>query len=225
MLAGPAATTLDARARQYARRMAVELSYCVVSHERRRLLRYCLDAIARERSSVPFATEVLVLDNASTDGSAEAARAHPATTDVIERQAPLARGANDAALLERAVGRFCLLLDDDSELEPGATAALYDALAGRPRAGAACATLVLPDGTTRPDGSRWRPWLGRADRVRRVRTCRSAAVLVRHDAATAVGSFDPHLGDGAAQADFCRRLRRAGWELLLVPDARAVEHG
>jgi N-acetylglucosaminyl-diphospho-decaprenol L-rhamnosyltransferase len=206
-------------------RMAVELSYCVVSHERRRLLRYCLDAIARERASVPFATEVIVLDNASGDGSAEAARAHPATTDVIERRAPLPRGANDAALLERAQGRFCLLLEDHSELEPGATAALHDALAGRPRAGAGCATLVLPDGTTPPSGSRWQPWLGRGDRVRRVRTCRSAAVLVRHDAATAVGSFDPHLGDGAAQADICRRLRRAGWELLLVPDARAVEHG
>jgi N-acetylglucosaminyl-diphospho-decaprenol L-rhamnosyltransferase len=205
--------------------MAVELSYCVVSHERRRLLRYCLDAIARERASVPFETEVLVLDNGSTDGSAEAARGHPATTDVIERLAALPRGANDATLLERAQGRFCLLLEDDSELEPGATAALHDALAGRPRAGAACATLVLPDGTTQPSGSRWRARLRRAERVRRVRTCRSAAVLVRHDAATAVGSFDPHLDDGPAQADFSRRLRRAGWELLLVPDARAVEHG
>jgi GT2 family glycosyltransferase len=225
MLAGPAATTLLRRARQYAGRMAVELSYCVVSHERRRLLRYCLDAIARERATVPFATEVLVLDNASADGSADAARAHPATTEVIEERGVRLRGAVDSALLERAQGRFCLLLDDDSELEPGATAALHDALAGRPRAGAACATLVLPDGSTRPNGSRWLPWRRRGDRIRRVRTCRSAAVLVRHDAATAVGSFDPHLGDGAAQADFCRRLRRAGWELLLVPDARAVEHG
>jgi N-acetylglucosaminyl-diphospho-decaprenol L-rhamnosyltransferase len=206
--------------------MAVELSYCVVSHDRRRLLRYCLDAIGRERATVPFATEVLVLDNASSDGSAEAARAHPATTDVIEGQTSLSRGAIDAALIDRAQGRFCLLLDDDSELEPGATAALHDALAGRPRAGAACTTLVLPDGTPRPNRSRWMRWPGRrADRIRRVRTCRSAAVLVRHEAATAVGSFDPHLGDGAAQADFCRRLRRAGWELLLVPDARAVEHG
>src|ERR687884_66773 len=93
--------------------MAVELSYCVVSTEKRQLLRYCLDAIARERASVPFETEVLVLDNASTDGSAEAARAHPATT-----------------------------------------AARHAALSARPRAGAACATLVLPDGTTPPPGPR-----------------------------------------------------------------------
>jgi N-acetylglucosaminyl-diphospho-decaprenol L-rhamnosyltransferase len=224
MLAGAAGRRSSAAHASIQERMAVELSYCVVSHERRRLLRYCLDAIARERASVPFATEVLVLDNASADGSAEAARAHPATTDVIAQRAPASRGANAAALLERAEGRFCMFLDDDSELEPGATAALHEALAERPRAGAACATLVLPDGTTRPNGRRWWP-PARGERISRVRTCRSAAVLVRRDAATAVGSFDPHLGDGAAEADFWRRLRRAGWQLLLVPDARAVEHG
>jgi N-acetylglucosaminyl-diphospho-decaprenol L-rhamnosyltransferase len=196
------------------------------TNELGRLRRYCLAAIARERATVTFETEVLVLDNASSDGSAEAARAHPATTEVIEQRASRPRGANDASLLDRARGRFCLLLDEDSELEPGATSALHLALAERPRAGAACATLVLPDGTTRPAAPPWRRLAGdRASRVRRVRTCRSAAVLVRHEAATAVGSFDPHLGEGAAEADFCRRLRRAGWDLLLVPEARAVEHG
>jgi hypothetical protein len=82
--------------------MSVELSYCVVSTEQRRLLRYCLDAIAREAASVPFGTEVLVLDNASGDDSAGAARGHPATTTVIEQPARRPRGANDAVLLARA---------------------------------------------------------------------------------------------------------------------------
>ena len=45
--------------------MDVELSYCVVNTEQRQLLHYCLDAIARERATVDFETEVLVLDNAS----------------------------------------------------------------------------------------------------------------------------------------------------------------
>ena len=58
--------------------MAVELSYCVVNTEQRQLLRYCLDSIARERAAVPFETEVIVLDNASRDGSAGAAPARTA---------------------------------------------------------------------------------------------------------------------------------------------------
>ena len=51
--------------------VAVEVTYCVVNTEQRELLVRCLDAIAREREAVAFETEVLVLDNASTDGSAE----------------------------------------------------------------------------------------------------------------------------------------------------------
>src|ERR671916_261090 len=79
--------------------MAVELSYCVVNTEQRQLLRYCLDAIARERAAVPFETEVLVLDNASRDGSAGAARAHGATTEVIALEQRRGKGENDTTLL------------------------------------------------------------------------------------------------------------------------------
>jgi N-acetylglucosaminyl-diphospho-decaprenol L-rhamnosyltransferase len=205
--------------------MAVELSYCVVNTGRRRLLHYCLDAIARERATVAFETEVLILDNGSGDGSAEAARAHPATSEVIALAAPRTLGANAAALLAQARGRSCLLLDEDSELEPGATAALHDELDRVPRAGATCATLVDTDGT--PQDSAWR--LGASVRggrggVRRVSWARAAALLVRRDAAARAGSFDPTLDGRAAERDFCRRLRRAGHPLLLVPDARAVVH-
>ena len=63
--------------------ISIELTYCVVTTEQRQLLGYCLDAIARERAAVDFETETLVLDNASRDGSADAARAHSVTTDVI----------------------------------------------------------------------------------------------------------------------------------------------
>ena len=52
----------------------IELTYCVVNTSQRELLLRGLDAIARERQSVPFATELLVLDNGSRDGSARAAR-------------------------------------------------------------------------------------------------------------------------------------------------------
>ena len=100
--------------------MAVELSYCVVNTEQRQLLRYCLDSIARERAAVPFETEVIVLDNASRDGSAGTARAHGATTEVVALEQRRGKGENDSTLLRRARGRFVLLLNDDAELEPAA---------------------------------------------------------------------------------------------------------
>jgi GT2 family glycosyltransferase len=220
--------------------VAVELSYCVVNTEQRQLLRYCLDSIARERAAVPFETEVIVLDNASDDGSAGTARSHPATTEVIALERRRGRGENDTTLLTRARGRYCLLLDDDSELEPGTTAALHEALDADPRAGAAGATLVDRDGTQRPSAWRFpgprsallaalrlqRRFVvqSRGTRVREVDWIQSAAMLVRRDAAAAVDFFDPAFFVGSEEADFCRRLRDAGWRVLYVPQARALHH-
>jgi len=218
--------------------VAIELTYCVVNTEQRQLLRYCLDAIARERAAVPFETEVLVLDNASRDGSAGTARAHGATTEVIALEQRGGKGENDSTLLRRARGRYALLLNDDSELEPGTTMALHEALDARPEAAVAGATLVTHGGAQEP--SAWRfpgpvaalltaLWLhrrfvvqSRGVRVRRVDWVQSAALLVRSDAAEAIGYFDPAFFVYSDEVDFCRRLRDAGWEVLYVPDARAV---
>jgi N-acetylglucosaminyl-diphospho-decaprenol L-rhamnosyltransferase len=215
--------------------MAVELTYCVMNSEQRQLLRYCLDAIARERATVDFATETIVLDNGSQDGSAEAAHDHAVTDEVIALAAPRQRAQNASELLRRASGRFCLLLDEDSELEPGATAALHSALAGTDDAGAAGATLVDPGGVQQP--SAWRfPTLAteplrklaagrrllvqsRGDAVRSVDWAPLAALLVRRDAAAAVDWLE------GGEVAFCRRLRAGGWRVLYVPEARAVHHG
>jgi N-acetylglucosaminyl-diphospho-decaprenol L-rhamnosyltransferase len=220
--------------------MAVELSYCVVSTEQRQLLRYCLDAIARERATVPFETEVLVLDNASQDGSAGAASAHPATTAVIAADERRGRAANHGDLLRHARGRFCLLLNEDSELEPGATAALHEALAGVERAAAAGATLVDPEGEPQPSawrfpgvGSAFLAFVGLYDRcvvqshgnvVREVDWCPPAALLVRREAAAEIGWFDPAFFLATDGADFGKRLAERDWKELWVPDARAVHH-
>src|SRR5919206_3059877 len=220
--------------------MAIELSYCVVNTEQRQLLRYCLDSIARERAAVPFETEVIVLDNASRDGSAGAARAHGATTEVIALEQRRGKGENDTTLLRRARGRYVLLLNEDSELEPGTTMALYQALDARPEAAVAGATLLTHDGEQQ--ASAWRfPGPGsalltalylhkrfvvqsRGDRIREVDWVQSAALLVRRDAADAVGYFDPAFFVYSDEVDFCKRLHDAGWDVIYVPDARAVVH-
>jgi N-acetylglucosaminyl-diphospho-decaprenol L-rhamnosyltransferase len=226
--------------RQTAAHVGVELSFCVVNTEQRGLLRYCLDAIARERATVDFDIEVLVLDNASQDGSVEVARKHPVTTEVIALPARRGKAANDSALLRRATGRYCLLLNEDSELEPGATAALHAALDADEQAGAAGAMLVRPDGVQQP--SAWRfpsassalftaLWLHKALVVQStgedtspVDWVQSAAMLVRRSAAEEIGFFDEEFFVYSDEVDFCKRLSLAGWHTLYVPGARAVHH-
>jgi N-acetylglucosaminyl-diphospho-decaprenol L-rhamnosyltransferase len=220
--------------------MAVELSYCVVNTDGRELLLRCLDAIAAEQATLGFATEVLVLDNASVDGSAVAARNHPATTAVVALERRRGTGENDSDLLQRSRGRLCLLLNEDSELLPGATQALRDALEAHPQAGAAGALLRRPDGRQQP--SAWRfptpltAFVGalflhrrytvqsRGERIREVHWAQSAALLVRRDAAEQIGWFDPDFFVYSDEVDFCKRLRDAGWRTLYVPAAAAVHH-
>ena len=219
---------------------SIELSYCVVNTSQRGLLVRGLDAIERERRSVPFATEVLVLDNGSRDGSAQAAREHPAVDQTIALPERRGKALNDSELLRRARGRFALLLNEDSELRPGATRALHEALAQHPGAACAGARLVRPDGV--PQASAWRfPTVATAvagalmlhrlltvqssgQRTREVDWCQSAALLVRRAAAEEVGYLDPDFFVYSDEVDFARRLRDAGWRSVYVPEAVAIHH-
>ena len=220
--------------------MAVELSFCVVNTEQRELLVRCLDAIASERASLPFETEVLVLDNASHDGSPAAARHHVLAPEVIALDRRGGKGENDTALLKRARGRYALLLNEDSELRPGAVATLRQALEDHDDAAAAGARLLRPDGTAQP--SAWRfpspatALIGavflhrrltvqsRGNKTRRVDWAQSAALLVRTEAAREIEWFDPAFFVYSDEVDFCRRLRDAGWRTLYVPGAEVVHH-
>jgi GT2 family glycosyltransferase len=220
--------------------VGVEVSFCIVNTEQRDLLLRGLDAVAAERAALPFETEVLVLDNASGDGSAEAAGGHPATTELVALERRRGKAENDSALLQQARGRYALLLNEDSELLPGATAALHAALEAEPRAAAAGAALLRPDGVSQP--SAWRfpgpasALLGalflhrrlvvqsRGTDVREVDWAQSAALLVRRDAAARIGWLDPGFFVYSDEVDFCKRLRDAGWRTLYVPAARAYHH-
>jgi N-acetylglucosaminyl-diphospho-decaprenol L-rhamnosyltransferase len=122
----------------------IELSFCVVNTSQRELLLRGLDAVARERAALPFASEVLVLDNGSRDGSAQAARDHPAVDELIALGERRGKALNDSELLRRARGRYALLLNEDSELLPGAVLALHAALEARPDAACAGAALRRP---------------------------------------------------------------------------------
>jgi N-acetylglucosaminyl-diphospho-decaprenol L-rhamnosyltransferase len=217
----------------------VELSYCVVNTDGREHLLACLDAIARTHPP-QVAHEVLVLDNASGDGSAEAVRERHPGARLIARERRAGKAENDSRLLKESRGRFCLLLNEDSELEAGAALALLDALRGQP--GAAVAGARLLDGDGRPVACAWRlpdiPWgLAAAvflhrrvavestgTSIREVGWVQSSAMLVRRDAAQQVGWLDPDFFVYSDETDFCRRLHDAGWRILFVPSARAVHH-
>jgi GT2 family glycosyltransferase len=211
----------------------------VVNTNGRDWLLDCLAAI--ERTHPPGVSyELLVLDNASEDGSAQAVRDGYPAARLIALDHRTGKAENDTRLLREARGEFCLLLNEDTELREGATRALLDALEGEPRAGAAGAQLLTSSGE--PTACAWRlPNAGwalagalfmhdsyavqsRGDSVRRVGWVQSSAMLVRREAAEQVDWFDPEFFVYSDETDFCRRLHDAGWRTLFVPQSQAVHH-
>jgi len=220
----------------------VKLSYCVVNTNGREYLRACLGAISAHHPA-GVEHEILVLDNASSDGSPElleelGAELEGLRTIALER--PDGKAANDTRLLREARGEYCLLLNEDSEVQANAAAALIGALDVDPRAGAAGAQLLSPAGEPQPCA--WRlPGVGTAVaqalflhrplvtqsggyETRLVGWAQSAAMLVRREAAAEIGWLDPAFFVYSDETDFCKRLGDAGWHTLYVPSARAVHH-
>jgi N-acetylglucosaminyl-diphospho-decaprenol L-rhamnosyltransferase len=217
----------------------VLLSYCVVNTNGREFLLACLDAI-RRTAPPDLEHEVLVLDNASDDGSAQAVQDLDREIRLIALDRRQGKAANDSRLIEEARGEFCLLLNEDSELQPGSVPALLGALKSDRDAAVAGAELLssegrpvpcawrLPDGETALAGAlflhrRFTVESG-GDGTRPVGWVQSSAMLVRREAALEVGGFDPDFFVYSDETDFCKRLGDAGWRILYVPSARAIHH-
>jgi hypothetical protein len=215
------------------------LSYCVVNTNGREYLLACLAAI--ERTHPPgVEREILVLDNASDDGSVPAVRELGGDIRLIALEQRTGKAENDSTLMREAQGKYCLLLNEDSELRPGAVEALVGALDADPKAAAATAQLLDSDG--RPVPSAWRfPGVGTAavgalflhrwltvqskgSETRRVDWAQSSALIVRREAAAQVGYMDPAFFVYYDECDFAKRLSQEGWHSLFVPAAEAVHH-
>jgi N-acetylglucosaminyl-diphospho-decaprenol L-rhamnosyltransferase len=215
------------------------LSYCVVNTNGREYLLACLAAIERTHAA-GVEREVLVLDNASDDGSADAVRGLGGEIRLIALERRTGKAENDSTLMREANGEYCLLLNEDSELRPGAAAGLLAALEADPQAAAATPQLLDSEGSPVPCAWRF-PGVGTAaigalflhrrftvqsvgGETRRVDWAQSSALMVRREAAAAVGYMDPAFFVYYDECDFAKRLADAGWHSLYVPAAEAVHH-
>jgi GT2 family glycosyltransferase len=228
-------------------RDAPAVTVIVIAHDVRDEVLACLDSIHRHADGL--AVQTVLVDNGSRDGTAEAVRA---TFPGVEIEA-LAKNEGIPARnygLRRARGRYRMFLDSDAVLTAGALRTLVDTLDADASIGVVGPRLLNLDGTTQLSARRYppallpflrRPPLSRffedgptvrrhlmdgedLSRRRRVEYLLGACMLFRREAQEAVGQIDTRIWYGHDDADWCFRIRQAGYDVVYEPAAEVV-HG
>jgi N-acetylglucosaminyl-diphospho-decaprenol L-rhamnosyltransferase len=226
--------------------MPTPLDVIIVTYNTRDETLACLASLLASPPS--GLTRLLVVDNASTDGTAEAVGRAAPVAELVALDRNVGFGAGNNVALRQATSPLVLLLNSDTLVSPGAV----DALVGRLEAsGAVAAGPRLVDDRGRPEVSfgqmlsparelaqklRTRlarteaPWARRwVDRLvadeREVDWVSGACLLVRREAALAAGLFDERFFLYEEDVDFCAALRARGGRILFTPRATIVHHG
>ena len=204
------------------------MSAVVVSHNRSALLRRCLESL--EASEGRDRLQVIVIDNASSDGSAQWDTEFPKIQFVrLPKNFGLTKAMNIG--WRAADAAYVFFLHDDSAVEPSTVGRLADVLDANPDAAAVCPLLVDGEGhpapqlgTLPPDGN-WRPAALSGNDPVAVRYPRGAALLMRVFLIKAIRQIDEHYGQFGGDADLAAQILKANKKILLVPDARTRHEG
>ena len=219
------------------------LSICIVSWNTRQLLKDCLESIYADPQSPAW--EVIVVDNASTDDSAAMVESCFPQVELIASPGNRGFAGGNNLAMERARGRYLLLLNSDTQVEPGALTGLVDFMEAHPQAGAAGPKLVHADGALQLSCGRLPnltselinklllhklfPYfkLGRWDHaeIRAVGWVTGACLLVRREVVEQVGRLDTRIFMFYEDLEWCMRIRKAGWKIFYYPFSQVLHLG
>jgi GT2 family glycosyltransferase len=228
----------------------LDLSVIIVSYNVRDLLLACLASIEAALATSPLATEILVIDNASSDGSPDAVRRRFPYVVVEETGRNLGFGAANNRGIRRARGRVVALLNPDTTVVGDLFGTLARFLQDHPDVGVVGPRTLRPDGTTQSTRRRFPTlltgflestlvqdyWRDNAvlrryyvqdhgdDELQDVDWLVGACLLVRRDVFQQAGLFDERFFMYSEEVEWCHRARKAGWRVVYVPDASIVHH-
>lgn len=206
----------------------------VVSYNTGELLARCLTSILAQTTAED---QVVVVDNASPDGSADLVRTRFPSVRVIANAENRGFGAASNQGIRATTGRYVLLANPDSELAPRTLAGFYRFMEAHPRAAVAGGTLRYGDGSFQHSSFRfpsifqvyldffpihWRLTESRLngryprswdDTEFQIDHPLGALMCVRRAATDQVGLFDEGFFMYAEEVDWCQRFKAAGWEV------------
>ena len=219
-----------------------ELSIVIVSYNTKDLLRECLQTVQTEAAGI--STEIILVDNSSSDGSPQMVETEFPTVKVIRSVINLGFGAANNLALEAAQGRYIVLLNSDAFLSTGSLRIARDRMDAHPRAALAGARLVGRDFSWQPS-ARMFPhvlsdalvmtglaakypksrFFGHFDRTwadplqpSQADWVPGAFSIIRAEVLDTIGFFDPRFFMYGEEVDLCRRIKNGGYEIWYWPD-------
>jgi N-acetylglucosaminyl-diphospho-decaprenol L-rhamnosyltransferase len=235
-------TTMNASGMNAPDMNAPELSILIVAYNSSAVLPACLASVEVETT---LAHEIIIVDNASVDGTASLVRTRFPQVALIENRVNVgfAVASNQASRLAR--GRYLLLLNPDTVVHTGSIDRLVRFMDANPTVGICAPRVLTTDGRIRPNcfafETPWsffwfgvgvgpllrvRSWLLHATRwnvaaaiPQLVEAVTGAAMLVRRDLFERLGGLDDRFFMYCEDGDLCYRACQQGRQTMLVPDA------
>ena len=226
----------------------VDFSIVIVNMNAKDWLQLCLRGAMEGHDGVT--SQIILIDNASVDGSVEAARQTCPDIVALPQATNLGYVPANNIGLGHATGDLVMFLNNDAMLQPGSLAHLKAFMAARPDVGAVSGQIFNPDGSDQGCARNFpsvanglfgrrslltrafpnNPWskkfmVGRhqdTDAPFEVEILSSACLVVRTDLAKQLGGMDESFGLYWVDAEMCARIRKLGYKVYCVPDAKIV---
>ncbi len=210
------------------RSQPIDLSIIIINWNTADYLAGCLNSLANCGLD-GLSAEVWVIDNASTDGSADLVRSRYPWVRLEVNESNLGFSAANNAVMRKAEGRVFFLLNADMMIPPGTTASLFSRIDAAPDVGAAACRQVDAQGSTLescmfdymdgripgsvdlPHTSDDRQWIDAA-------WVWGSGVMVRREVFERIGGFDERFFMYYEDLEWCWRIRRAGWRVRYCDD-------
>lgn len=227
----------------------MELSIVIVNWNTKDLLGECLNSIKRNSDGIQ--KEIFVVDNNSSDGSAAFVKENYPEVNLIENSENLGFSRANNIALHKVCGKYTLLINSDTVVEPSAISLMIDFLHKHPDAGMAGPMLLNSDGTIQLACRRSIPTpkvafykitgLGRlfpghrefakynltyrnSNELQEVEAISGACMMIKKKAMDEIGLLDERFFMYGEDLDWCYRLGQKGWKIYYIPEARVIHH-
>lgn len=228
---------------------AVDVSIIIVNWNTRDILRDCLKSVYEQTQDIEF--EVIVVDNASADGSAEMVKKNFPRVTLLENSENHGFAAANNQGIAIARGRYVLLLNSDTVILEKAIEKTISFADSHPKAAVVGCRVLNPDMTLQHScfmfpsilnmllsatylyklfprnkffGRERMTWWDRND-VREVDVITGCFMLVRRKVIEQVGLMDERFFMYGEETDWCYRFKKAGWKNIFIPDVKIIHIG